>query len=494
MEQIKNKDETGLTASEPQHLNRGLKSRHIQLIAMGGIIGSCYFLGSGYLVGTIGPGTFLAFLLGGLIVYIVTYCLGELAVAMPVSGSFINYANDLVSPTWAAGVGWSYYTNWVVYIPSEFIAAGIMMHSIFPEVNQLYFSIAFGIILTIVNMLYVGTFGEMEFWLALVKVLAIVGFIIFAILIFFGLIGNHSGHVLGTSILLGSGGFFPSGAMVILLSMALIINNYLGSELIGLAAGESENPEKTIPMAVRNVTFRIIAMFCIPMLLLVLIFPWQQAGLEESCFAAALDSYGFHWAGMVFTFVVLTAAISCSNSGIYGSSRAVHGMAQNGMAPKWMGKLNKYGVPFNAVIVCMIPAWIALGVYTVDTSGRVYTTLIAISGFTGLLSWGFICYCQLRFRRKLEEQGVDITKTLKFTMPYFPYMTYLGLFLMALIMVYTFVSPDLRISAYIGVPMLVIPMILYHLLGDKEKHKAGLGGINVYQEFLAKHGLKNLNQ
>jgi len=495
MEQIKNKDETGLARDELRICNvqKGLKSRHIQLIALGGIIGSCYFLGSGYIIGTIGPGAFLSFLLGGIIIYIVTYCLGELAVAMPVSGSFINYANDLVSPTWAAGVGWSYYTNWVVYIPSEFIAAGIMVHNLVPAANQLYCSIVFGIVLTLVNMLYVGTFGEMEFWLALVKVIAIVVFTIMALLIFFGVAGNHAGPVLGTSILLGNGGFFPNGVMVLVLSMALIINNYLGSELIGLTAGECQNPEKTIPAAVRNVTFRIIAMFCVPMLLLVLIYPWAQAGLSQSCFAAALDSYGFHWVGSMFTFVVLTAAISCSNSGIYGSSRAVMGMAENGMAPKWMGKLNKFGVPFNAVIVCMIPAWIALAIYTLDTSGQVYTTLMALSGFTGLLSWIFICYCQLKFRRNLEKLGVDIKKTLKFRMPFFPYVTYLGIALMAAIMVYTFVSPDLRISAYIGVPMLVVPMILYYIFGDKEKHKAGLGGVNVYRDFLAKNGIKDVN-
>ncbi|ATW28492.1 amino acid permease [Candidatus Formimonas warabiya] len=471
-------------------MQRGLKNRHIQLIAMGGIIGSCYFLGNGYLIDTMGPAACLAFLFGGMIVFMVTYCLGELAVAMPVCGSFVNYANDLISPTWAAGVGWSYYTNWVVYIPAEFIATGIIMNNFFPAVDPLYWSIIFGIILTIVNMLYVGTFGELEFWLALIKVCAIVIFTVLAVLIFFGLIGNQQGHVLGTSILLGSGGFFPGGFVIVLLSMSLIINNYLGSELIGIAAGESEQPEKAIPVAVRNVTFRIVAMFSIPTLLLTVIFPWKQAGLEESVFAAALNAYGFNWAGVVMSLVVLTAAVSCANSGIYGSSRAVVGMAQTGMAPRWMAKTNRRGVPYAAVIVCMIPAWIALFAYTLDTSGQIYTILLSLSGFTGLLSWICICWCQYNFRRRLEKMGVDAKKTLKFTMPYFPYVTCFAILIMAVIMLYTFINPDLRISSYIGIPMLVVPMILYHLFGDKEKHKAGLGGVNVFEQFLKTNGIK----
>lgn len=443
---------------------RGLKPRHLQFIALGGIIGSCYFLGAGYVIDSAGPAASLAYLLGGLIVLCVMLCLGELAVALPISSSFVTYAYDFISPSWACGVGWSYWLTWVVYVPTEMLAAGVIMHNFFPMVATFWWAVVFGLLITAINLNNVGTFGEMEFWLSIIKILAILMFTILAICIFFGLLGT--GGFKGTSILLGHGGFAPKGSWAIVLTMVIILVNFQGSEIIGLAAGESKEPEKSIPAAITNVTWRIILLYVIPLFLLVSIYPWKQAGLQESVFAAALNSYGFKWAGGIFSFVVLTAAISCSNSGLYGCTRAVYALAREGMAPRFLGKLNKKGVPQNAIITTIIGCWICVLAYTLDTTEMVYTYLLALSGFTGAIAWISICWCQLNFRKKLAKEGIDPSQ-LKYRAPLFPYLTHFAIWVQVACLVVMAFSPDLRPSLYIGIPLLILPIVWYKFWGCK---------------------------
>ena len=226
-------------------MNRGLKNRHLQLISLGGVIGSGYFLGTGYVLEKAGPAAILAYLLGGVIVLCVMLCLAELAVEKPVSGSFVTYAKENISATWACGVGWAYWITWVAYVPSEMIAAGIIMSNFVPAISQLWWAVLFGLLVTIINLFHVDKFGESEFWLALFKIIALVAFSIVAGLICLGLIGDE-GYI-GTSVLLGSGGFAPNGYWSIVLTMVIILVNFQGTEIIGLAAGECKNPEKSIP-------------------------------------------------------------------------------------------------------------------------------------------------------------------------------------------------------------------------------------------------------
>lgn len=447
-------------------LQRGLKTRHLQLIALGGIIGSGYFLGTGYVIDAAGPAAFLAYLLGGLIVLSVMLCLGELAVSIPISGSFVTYANDFISPAWACGVGWSYWLTWVTYVPAEMIAAGIIMHAFFPGISTLGWAIVFGLIITVINLSYVGTFGEMEFWLSMIKLLAILMFVVVAAMIFFGLVGDQG--FVGTSILLGDGGFAPKGSWAILLTMVIILVNFQGSEIIGLAAGESKDPVKSIPLAIKSVTWRIIALYVIPVALLVCIFPWGKAGLEESVFAAALNGYGFRWAGGLFSFVVLTAAVSCSNSGLYGCTRAVYALAREGMAPRWLGKVNKNGVPQNATLISILGCWVGVIVYTFDTSETVFTYLLALSGFAGAIAWISICWSQLRFRRRLEKQNFDINK-LKFKVPFFPYVTHFAIWVQVACLAVIAFNEELRISLMIGLPLFLLPILWYKIWGHKLK-------------------------
>lgn len=440
-------------------MNRGLKNRHLQLISLGGVIGSGYFLGTGYVLEKAGPAAILAYLLGGVIVLCVMLCLAELAVEKPVSGSFVTYAREHISPTWACGVGWAYWTTWVAYVPSEMIAAGIIMNNFIPEVSQLWWAVFFGLLVTILNLFHVDKFGESEFWLSLIKIIALAAFSIVAGLICLGLIGDQ-GYI-GTKVLLGSGGFAPNGYWSIVLTMVIILVNFQGTEIIGLAAGECEKPEKSIPIAVRNVTWRIIALYIIPISLLISILPWDKAGLDESVFAAAVTQYGLSGFGAFFAFVILTAAISCSNSGLYGAARALHALARMDMAPSALGHINKNGMPSRSILVSICACWAVILLYSFDPNSALYTYLLAVSGFTGAIAWISICWSEYRSRKRKIAEGTE--GTLRYKTPFFPYVTLFGIWAQVFCLIVMVFEPELREALYAGIPMLIFPMAWYRL-------------------------------
>lgn len=386
-------------------------------------------------------------------------CLAELAVEKPVSGSFVTYAREHISPTWACGVGWAYWTTWVAYVPSEMIAAGIIMNNFIPEVSQLWWAVFFGLLVTILNLFHVDKFGESEFWLSLIKIIALAAFSIVAGLICLGLIGDQ-GYI-GTKVLLGSGGFAPNGYWSIVLTMVIILVNFQGTEIIGLAAGECEKPEKSIPIAVRNVTWRIIALYIIPISLLISILPWDKAGLDESVFAAAVTQYGLSGFGAFFAFVILTAAISCSNSGLYGAARALHALARMDMAPSALGHINKNGMPSRSILVSICACWAVILLYSFDPNSALYTYLLAVSGFTGAIAWISICWSEYRSRKRKIAEGTE--GALRYKTPFFPYVTLFGIWAQVFCLIVMVFEPELREALYAGIPMLIFPMAWYRL-------------------------------
>ncbi|HFK5907828.1 TPA: amino acid permease [Legionella pneumophila] len=454
---------------------RGLKDRHVQLIALGGIIGSGYFLGTGEVINLVGPSVFIAYLLGGLIIYLTMLCMGELAVAIPISGSFVTYTSDFISPTVACGVGWSYWITWVAYIPAECVAGGIIME-LFTGVSGYIWVVCFGLIITYINLAKVDTFGEIEFWLALIKIISLLAFVFLAILIFFGLIhGSEPPGIIGFKYLLGDGGLLPNGAMSLLTAMVLLLVNYQGSEIIGLAAGESENPARMIPHAIRNVTFRILFLYIIPVFCLVLIFPWQKAGLSNSVFADALNFYGLKWAGAVTSFVTLSATLSCANSGFYGAVRSLNALARDGMAPHVLAKFNQNSVPQNAVIATLIGVWILLGVGYFFGQTKLYIALLLVSGFTGTLAWLSLCVAQISFRNRLYKAGYSI-KDLRYVTPYSPYTGILAIILMVGSLFFLLLNKDpiYKLSFIIGVVSFIIPVIIYKVFDLSKVRKKAL--------------------
>ena len=244
--------------------------------------------------------------------------------------------------------------------------------------------------------------------------------------------------------------------------MVIILVNFQGTEIIGLAAGETADPARSIPSAVRNVTWRIIALYIVPITLLISILPWDHASLSESVFAAALAEHGLSHLAALFSLVVLTAAISCSNSGLYGAARTVHALATMGMAPRVLEGLSSKGVPSRAIYASIIFCWGVIAIYAMNPNSQLYTYLLALSGFSGAMAWISICWSQYRRRRKLEAEGQ--VSLLRYRTPFFPYVTLFGIWAQVFCLIFMIFVPELRSALYLGVPMLVVPMILYRFL------------------------------
>ncbi len=440
-------------------LKRTLKSRHISLIALGGMIGSSYFLGTGYILGEIGPCAFLAYILGGVITFLTMSCLAELSTADPLEGSFVSYSVKYISPSWGCGVGWSYWISWLVYIPSECLAAGILMNNFWPEISIGHWTIFFGGLITVINFLHVKVFGELEFWLATIKLFLIVGFSILALLIFLGLLPDHSTSFLGTKYLLKQGGLFPKGFFIVLINMVVLIANFQGSEIIGLAASESHEPLKYIPKILNSVCYRIIGTYLVPVLLLALIFPWNTARLSQSVFSDALAGYGLTSCAKIFSLLIVAGAVSCANSGLYASIRSLYGLATHRMAPEFLTSVNSGGTPLWATALTCLGIWAMLFSTYLFPSSSLYANLLAISGFTGSICWISICWAQFKLRKHRRTHNLPLPHIYKVKL--FPYLTLLAVWLQVICLAVILFSKELRISFYLGVPALLIPMIIY---------------------------------
>jgi AAT family amino acid transporter len=424
-------------------LNRGILSWHVSLIALGGIIGSCYFLGLGLTFHDMGAGAVLiSYALAGITIYGVMQSFAELLVNIPRRGSFVSYTREFMGDTASAGIGWAFWANWVCYIPSEALAVATFVNALFfhGQDNSAYHwqTFLWGIIalalLTIINVYQVKWFGHIESIMAIVKIAAIVLFIIAAIVIWLG-IANHGATVsnedgesftiasgfIGLKAMLSQTGLsavkqlFPGGGLIIITMMIWTLVNFQGSEIVGLSAAETQNPEKNVPAACKKVAFRIILIYLVPIFILSLIMPHFAATLDDSVFAQALVAYGFGWGAKIFEVVTLIAAFSCANSGFYGTVRSLYGLSVEGLAPKFLSKLNRFSTPQKATVFTLVFVWVVfvfsfviaeLGFFGGEDN-HLYIALIGIAGFTGTLCWVGILYSQIVFRKRLKERGYD---------------------------------------------------------------------------------------
>ncbi|PKG32958.1 MAG: amino acid permease [Methanoregula sp.] len=446
-------------------LKRGIRPWMANLIAIGGIIGSCYFLGTGYLISEMGPSVILLYAIGGLIIYTVMQSFAELLVNVPRQGNFISYSAEFISPTWAVGTGWSYWFNWCAYIPSEAVAGGIIMHVFVPTVPVVLWAVAFLLMITLLNLIHVGGFGLVESSLAIIKIVHNIIFCVVAALIVLGLIGTAG--FIGTSVVFPPGGnlyddIFPAGAFILVANMALILVNFQGSEIVGLAAAETQNPKQTVPKACRQVVHRIIRVDILPILFLILIIPFAEAGLTDSVFSTALAKYGFQEAAAVLSFIVLTAAFSCANSGFYGAVRALYGLSIEGMAPRFLSRLNRNCVPMVGTLVTLACCWLVLSLWWfTNGEGQLYIWLLSVSAFTGAICWISICWAQVVFRRRIYERGytdADIVAPAPLS-PWMPVIV--GVILEVIALVVLAFNPALSGSLYLSVPVLCVPMFIY---------------------------------
>ncbi|MED4783409.1 amino acid permease [Brevibacillus choshinensis] len=447
---------------QQNELKRSMNSRHLFMISLGGVIGTGLFLGSGYTISQAGPiGTILSFLVGGFIMYLTMLCLGELTVAMPVSGSFQTYMTRFVSPSLGFGVGWLYWLGWAVTVALELLSSGLLMQRWFPDSPVWMWCALFGGVLFLLNALSARAFGETEFWFSSIKVSAIILFIILGGAAMFGLIDLKNGQPAPMFSNFTSGSWLPHGITGLLMTMITVNFSFQGTELIGIAAGESKEPEKTIPKSIRNTVWRTLVFFVLAIFILAGMIPYEQAGVVESPFVVVFDSIGIPYAADIMNFVVLTALLSVANSGLYAATRMLFALSKEGMASEKLGAVNNKGIPMNALLITFAIALLSLlsGFFAEDT---VFMVLLSIAGLGAQVGWISISASQLAFRRHYLKNGGKL-EDLKFRTPLYPIVPLVSLILNLTVLVSLAFDPEQRIALYCGVPFMIIAIIVYQL-------------------------------
>ncbi|WP_037573249.1 amino acid permease [Phaeacidiphilus oryzae] len=393
------------TTAAGDGLRSGLKSRHLSMISIGGVIGAGLFVGSGAGINAAGPGILISYALTGLMIVLVMRMLGEMAAADPQSGSFSAYA-DRGLGRWAGfSIGWLYWFFWVVVLAVESTAGGAILHGWVPGVPQWGWTLAVMLLLTGSNLVSVGSYGEFEFWFAGIKVAAIAVFLVIGVLAAFGVLpGSDAGsHAVGMANLTGHGGFLPHGSGAILSGMLLVAFSFMGSEIVTLAAGESKNPEKAVTKATNSVIWRVALFYLGSILIVVALLPWDSSAVKASPYVAVLNHLGIPGAGQVMNVIVLTAVLSCFNSGLYTASRMAFSLSLRGDAPKSFARTGKSGVPWVAVLASVVVGFVAV-IFNYTSPDTVFQFLLNSSGAVALFVWLAICVTQLRMRKVMERE------------------------------------------------------------------------------------------
>lgn len=455
------------------NFQRKMQVRHVVMLSLGGVIGTGLFLSSGYTIQQAGPiGAILSYLVGAVAVYLVMLCLGELSVQMPETGAFHSYAAKYIGPATGYTVAWLYWLTWTVALGSEFTAAGLLMQRWFPDVNVWIWSALFAALIFVLNASSVRFFAESEFWFSLVKVLTIVAFIVIGAAAVFGIVPMQGHETAPLFSNLTADGWFPNGAGAILMTMLAVNFAFSGTELIGIAAGETVDPARTIPKAIKTTLLRLVLFFIGTIVILSALLPMNDAGVLESPFVAVLDRVGIPYAADVMNFVILTAILSAANSGLYASSRMLWSLADKGTIPSSLSAINRRGVPMNALTLSMAGGALAL-LSSIVAPGTVYIALVSISGLAVVVVWMSISLSQLMFRRAYVKAGNSVND-LGFRTPWYPFVPIASFLLCLLSCIGIAFDPTQRIALYCGIPFIVVCYIAYYLTARK---RAGKGDI-----------------
>lgn len=442
------------------------------MISLGGVIGTGLFLSSGYTIHEAGPiGTIIAYLVGALLVFAVMLCLGELSVAMPCTGAFHVYAKKFIGPATGFVVAILYWLTWTIALGSEFTAAGLIMQKWFPGVPVWIWSLLFMILIFLSNFFSVRIFAESEFWFAAVKVFAIVAFIVLGFLAIIGIIPVHSyTHAPGLTNLYRNG-LFPNGFGGVFTTMLTVNFAFSGTELIGITAGEAENPGKAIPSAIRTTLWRLVIFFIGSIVVMSALIPYKVAGVTQSPFVYVLQQMNIPFAADIMNFVVLTAIVSAANSGLYASTRMLWSLANEGTIPQVFAKTGKDGVPTRALIVSMLGGILAL-ISSKVAASTVYLVLVSISGLAVVIVWMAIAWAELNFRKQFIASGHSLDE-LKYRTPLFPVVPYFAFGLSALSCILIWFDPTQRVALYYTVPFVAL-CYLGHYLWHRYKKQAAI--------------------
>ncbi|WP_193040670.1 MULTISPECIES: GABA permease [unclassified Pseudomonas] len=399
-------------------LEQGLKPRHVTMLSIAGVIGAGLFVGSGHAIAAAGPAVLLAYAAAGALVVLVMRMLAEMAVASPDTGSFSTYADRAIGHWAGFTIGWLYWWFWVLVIPLEANAAATILHAWFPGVAIWAFTLIITLLLTATNLFSVKHYGEFEFWFALIKVVAIVGFVILGLLAIFGFLPTS--QVSGVSHLFDTQGFMPNGMGAVLAAILTTMFSFMGTEIVTIAAAESKDPGQQITKATNSVIWRIGLFYLLSIFIVVSLVPWNDPTLAAvGSYQTVLESMGIPNAKLIVDLVVLVAVTSCLNSALYTASRMLFSLGRRGDAPAVSKRTNKSGTPYWAVMLSTGAAFLAVFANYVAPAA-VFEFLLASSGAIALLVYLVIAVSQLRMRQKRTAAG----ETLAFKMWLFPGLTY----------------------------------------------------------------------
>ncbi|MFD8385734.1 amino acid permease [Streptomyces sp. NPDC059679] len=446
-------------------LRRSMTSRHLVMIAMGGVIGSGLFLSSGYTISQAGPlGAVLSYLVGAFVVYLVMTCLGELACAYPVSGAFHIYASRSINPATGFTTAWLYWLTWAVALGSEFTACGLLMQRWFPSVSVWVWCVVCAAVVFSVNAISARVFGETEYWFSLIKVAAVVALIVLggaAIGGFHPLADHGQAFPRLFENFNTPDGLFPHGPSGVMVTVLAAFYAFSGSELIGVAAGETDEPSKAVPKALRVTVVRLLVFFAGAITVIAAMIPYDKVGLDESPFVTVFTTIGIPYAADVMNFVIITALLSAGNSGLYSCARMLFSLAEEGQAPQMLRRLNSRQIPMAALVVSMLGG-IASLLSSVVAAQTVYLVLVSIAGFAAVAVWMSIAASQFFHRRAFLRDGGDV-KALPYRTPFYPVVPVLAFVLCLAALVGVALDPTQVAALYFGIPFVAACYLYYYL-------------------------------
>ncbi|WP_190816979.1 amino acid permease [Saccharopolyspora pogona] len=458
------KVESAAGGAEDAGLRRSLKNRHLQMIALGGIIGASLFIGSGAVISTVGPAAVLSYAVGGLIVVLVMRILGEMATAAPTLGSFMEYARTSLG-NWAGfTIGWLYWYYWVGVVAFEAVVGAELLNPLVPVVPQWVISLLLMLLLTATNLVSVRSFGETEFWLASIKVITIVIFLVCGTVFVLGLWPGAEFSVGNIAL----DGFVANGGFAVLHGVVIVVFSYFGTEIVTIVSAESNEPERAVAKATKAVVWRVLLFYVGSVTLLVMITPWQEIPTEGSPYAAAFARFGLPAAEVVVNVVVFTAVISVLNSGLYTSSRMLFALQRRGFAPSWVRDINRRGVPWKAILLSTLVGYVAVAASYVSPD-TIFYFIINSAGAVALFIYGMIALSQLRMRRRLEQEAPE---RLKLKMWLFPYLTWATLVVIVVVVVAMGAIEEVRSQLTLSLVSLAGILLVYVLFVRRRVAKA----------------------
>ena len=442
-------------------LKRGLKNRHIQLIALGGAVGTGLFLGSASVIESAGPAVILGYAIAGFIAFLIMRQLGEMVVEEPVAGSFSHFAYKYWGNFAGFASGWNYWVLYVLVAMAELTAVGKYVQFWWPDFPTWASAALFFVMINAINLTNVKVFGEMEFWFAIIKVVAVIGMILFGGWLLFS---GHAGPQATVRNLWEQGGFFPHGIGGLVTVMAIIMFSFGGLELVGITAAEADNPEVSIPKATNQVLWRILIFYIGSLAVLLSLMPWTRVTSEVSPFVFIFHELGDAMVANALNVVILTAALSVYNSCVYCNSRMLFGLAQQGNAPKALLKVDRRGVPVLTILVSAVATALCVLINYL-MPGEAFGLLMSLVVSALVINWAMISLAHLKFRRKKDKQGV----TTRFKALLYPAGNWICLIFLAAILVLMATTPGMAISVWLIPVWLVILGVGYFIKNQTQK-------------------------